>query len=356
MRVTNDKAGECYHAVAMSSCRSLVAFACAALAMAVANGAYAQPSPTSQGTASPTDPGTIARARAAYDRGKRAHASGDHAAAARAFAEADALVPEAASLEAAIESSMRADDAVLAAELLDRGAARTVDASLEKTMSNARARFAGRTGIVKAECASQTPCLVSIDGVASDGMKPVHVKIGPHSVVVQRGSERIERLVDVGAGATVIVPPPPPGATPTPVPPPRTPAPAPPPPPPPETNAPSTGLSPTWFVIGVGATAVAGGFALINGLDALSKHDRFEQGGCLTSSTGPRASDCNAIANEGTAAQTRANLGIVLGAAFAVATTALGIWAIQWRDGTTARVGAIAGPGGGGATFQLTTP
>lgn len=352
--MTNDKAGECYHAVAMSSCRSLVAFACAALVMAVADEAHAQAQP-SKDSSTWGDAGTIARARAAYDRGKRAHAAGDHVAAARAFAEADALVPEAASLEAAIESSMRADDAVLGAELLDRGASRTVDASLEKTMSNARARFAGRTGIVKAECASQTPCLVSIDGVASDGMRPVHVKIGPHSVVVQRGSERIERLVDVGAGATVIVPPPPPGTTPTPpAPPPRTPAPAP--PPPPETNAPSTGLSPTWFVIGVGATAVAGGFALINGLDALSKHDRFEQGGCLTTSTGPRASDCNAIASEGTAAQTRTNLGIVLGSVFAVATTALGIWAIQWRDGTTARVGAIARPGGGGATFQLTTP
>lgn len=352
--MTSLKAPRCYHAAAMLSCRSLVALASLALATLASNEAYAQSTP---GKDTPTwgDAGAMTRARAAYDRGKRAHAAGDHAAAARAFAEADALVPEAASLEAALESAMRADDAVLGAELLDRGESRSVDEGLRKTMSTAKARFAGRTGIVKAECAGQTPCLVSIDGVASDGARPVHVKIGPHSVVVQRGAERIERLVDVGAGATVIVPPPAAGETPKPpvvAPPPRT---APTPNPPPETPS-SGGLSPMWFVVGVGATAVAGGFALINGLDTLSKHDRFAEGNCLTSSTGRRAGDCDSIASDGTAAQTRTNIGIVLGAAFAVATTALGIWAIQWRDGTTARVGALAGPGGGGATFQLTTP
>ncbi|MBS2016381.1 MAG: hypothetical protein JST00_26085 [Deltaproteobacteria bacterium] len=334
----------------MSSCRSIAASFAAVLALLDVTSAHAQ----GRDTTTWGDAGTVTRARAAYDRGKRAHAAGDHAAAARAFAEADALVPEPASLEAALESAMRADDAALGAELLERGENRTVDEGLRKTMATAKVRFAGRTGVVKADCASQSPCLVSVDGVASDGTRPVHVKVGPHAVVVQRGGERVERLVEVAAGATVVVPPQAQGAAP-----PTSQAPsqvAAPPAAPPAIEISPPGLSPVWFVVAVGATSVAGGFALINGLDALSKHDRFEQGNCGPGSIGRRATDCDAIADDGKAAQVRTNVGIALGAALAVATTALGIWAIRWRDGSSARVGAALGPGRAGATFELTTP
>src|SRR5687767_8433845 len=89
-----------------------------------------------------------ARAKEAYDRGVRAHAAGDHGGAARAFAEADSLVPAAASLEAAIEAAMRADDAVFGADLLDRLAGRPPEPSLDKTVAAAKKKFANRTGKV----------------------------------------------------------------------------------------------------------------------------------------------------------------------------------------------------------------
>lgn len=332
----------------MSSCRSLAASALAAFAILVTAGAHAQSKDSPTWGAS----GTVTRARAAYERGTRAHAAGDHATAARAFAEADALLPEPASLEAALESAMRADDAVLGAELLERAELRNPDEGLKKTMGTAKLRFAGRTGAVKIDCGTHTTCLASVDGVAADATRLVHVKVGPHAVVVQRGSERIERierLVDIAAGAVVVVPAPdgsPRGPIPS----------APHDVPTPSKEVQGGGLSPVWFVVAVGATAVIGGFTLISGLEALSKHDRFEKGNCAPGSTGRRATDCDAIAEEGKDAQLRTNVGIGLGAAFALATTALGIWGIQWRDGSTARVGAVATPTFAGAAIELRTP
>jgi len=175
-----------------------------AVAWCVALVAGGAPASAGETGAPGTEP-NVDRARAAYDRGVRAHALGDHGAAARAFAEADALAPKAASLEAALESAMKADDAVLGAELVERADGRAPDAGLRTTLEAARKRFAGRTGKIRIECAGEARCLVAVDGTAGDARKPIFVGAGPHAVVVQRGADRIERLVDVKAEQIVVV-------------------------------------------------------------------------------------------------------------------------------------------------------
>jgi len=329
--------------------RAVCAIAAGAVIIAAPAGAHAGDKDATWGGT-----GTVSRARAAYERGVRAHSAGDHAAAARAFAEADALVPEAASLEAALEAAMRADDAVLGAELLERGASRPADEGLRRTMGAARARFAGRTGSIRVDCGEATSCLVAVDGIASDASRLVHVKVGPHAVVVQRGGERIEELVEIAADRITLVPArrdravagrldldnvriegdlvkPPPAE-------PR-----------------RGGLSPAWFVVAVGATAVAGGFTLFSGLDAVGEHDRFVDAGCAKGAVGPRGPDCDARASAGEDAQLRTNVALGVTAALAVATTAIGVFAVRWHGGTArATVGATGSAAAVG--LELHTP
>jgi hypothetical protein len=343
MRATGSKSVRCYHAPAMMMPRRrALARRLRALALACAWAAIvAAPRDASAGDKDATwGSDATARARAAYDRGVRAHAAGDHAGAARAFAEADALVPDNASLEAALESALAADDPVLGAELLDRGAGRTADAGLARTMESARRRFAGRSGKLHVDCDGAPSCLVSVDGVAGDATRPLYVKPGPRAIVVQRGRERIERIVDVLPDRVTVVPPKlsPIGA---PVEGPRggplDPSPLPPVHP---ADRSSGGLSPTWFWVGLGATAVAGTFTALSGAFTLNAHDRFEQGGCAIGATGPRAADCDARGSDGKSDQLRTNVLLTTTAVLAVATAVIGVFAVKWRDGTTARVTA----------------
>jgi hypothetical protein len=292
----------------------------------------------------------VGRARDAYDRGVRAHRAGDHAAAARAFAEADALAPTEASLEAALEAVMRADDAALGAELLERAEVRSSrDRSLAKSIDAAKKRFAGRTGTIRVDCKGAARCLIAVDGRAADGSRAVFATVGPHSVVVERGSERFERLVEVGPGATTLVtseshsapssssavpPASPSSGSPSSSPPSAT------------AHSPPTspGISPLWFFVSAGATAIAGTAATISGLDAIGVHDDFVGAGCAPGGTGPKASDCNARADDGASTTLRTNLLVGLTALLAINTTVLGTLFVSWSPasrggGGTATIG-----------------
>jgi hypothetical protein len=331
----------------------------------VAGGAYGAPAFAGEPAPSGTEL-NVDRARAAYDRGVRAHDLGDHGAAARAFAEADALAPKAASLEAALESAMKADDAVLGEELVERADGRAPDAGLRTTLEAARKRFAGRTGKIKIECAGEARCLVAVDGTAGDARKPIFVGAGPHAVVVQRGADRIERLVDVKADTIVVV----------------------------AMNGETTsagagasaggsagasagagagasaggsagagagtgeahGISSAWFYLGIGLTAVVGGTTLFSGLDAVSKHNHFASDGCAGGSSGPLPADCSDRSAEGSRAQTRTNVLLAVTAGLAVTTVAVGIFAVRWKNGAEARLTftpSVAGASGG---LQIATP
>jgi hypothetical protein len=239
---------------------------------------------------------------------------------------------------------MKADDAPLGAELVDRADGRAPDAGLRKTLEAARKRFAGRTGKLRVECRTEARCLASVDGSAADARRPIYVAAGPHAVVVQRGDERIERLVEVKAdgivvvdaggvapaGAVTAV-----GAGPS--------------------DAPS-GISRGYFYGGLGVTAVFGAITIISALDAVAKHDRFESDGCGSSGMGAVPVDCSARSSEGSSAQTRTNIFLGATAVFAVATAAVGIFAVRWHDGTQARLKLGTTWAGATAGFELVTP
>jgi len=327
---------------------------CAALVapLAVPGRALAQ----ANGSGGPSGAAGVDRARAAYDRGVRANAAGDHANAARAFAEADALAPQPASLEAALESAMKADDAPLGADLVERADGRAPDAGLRKTLEAARKRFAGRTGKIRVECRAAPArgadgrCLAAVDGAAADARRPIYVAVGPHAVVVQRGDERIERLVDVKAEAVVVVEAGPAlavvggaggGAGPA-----TGAAPA----------EPSSGLSRGWFYGGLSVTAVFGAITIVSGLDAVAQHDRFVSDGCGSGGAGAVPADCAARGAEGARAETRTNIFLGATAVFAVTTAALGIFAVRWRDGTQARLTFGTTRATATAGFEIVTP
>ena len=335
---------------------AVAVLACVACVAAGAPAAAGEPGPNG------AEPG-VDRARAAYDRGVRAHALGDHRAAALAFAEADALAPKAASLEAALESAMKADDAVLGAELVERADGRAPDAGLRTTLEAARKRFLGRTGKIRVECGAETRCLAAVDGTAADARRPIFVGAGPHAVVVQRGGERIERLVDVKADQIVVVTASGESAG---------------------ANANANagananananadegragageglGISRGWFYVGLGLTAVLGGVTVISGLDAVAKHDRFKTAGCASGGTGPVPVDCGERGADGTRAQTRTNVLLGATAVLAVTTAAIGIFAVRWKNGVEARLTftpSLVGRNGGAgsmAGLQLVTP
>ncbi len=272
----------------------------------------------------------LARARDAYDRGVRAHAAADYGAAARAFAEADALAPTPASLEAALEAAMRADDAVLGVEVLDRAEGRgDVDASLLRTIDAARRRFGGRTGKIRVQCTGSERCLFAVDGRASDGSRPFVAIVGTHSIVIQQGEGRVERLVEVRADAVTVV-----GMSSGAAPPPETPRSAP---------ISRSGLSPTWFFVALGATALVGGATVFSGIDAADQHDAFVTAGCAPGATGPKAATCAARSEDGSSATLRTNLLLGATAVLAVGTAALGVVFVRWSPAPTGGVASIGG-------------
>ncbi|MDB4939191.1 MAG: hypothetical protein JWP87_6163 [Labilithrix sp.] len=333
--------------------------ACIAVVAAVAAPATAHAG--ENGTTTVNGLPDVDRARAAYDRGVRANAAGDYANAARAFAEADALAPQPASLEAALESAMKADDALLGAELVDRADGRAPDAGLRLTLEAARKRFAKRTGKIKIDCHGEARCLAAVDGAAADARKPIYVAAGPHAVVVQRGEERIERLVEVKADVIVVVSTvtiaragtalPPPSSGPSSGPQPAT-SPTPPTPP----NEEAHGIPRGWFFVGLGLTAVVGGVTVVSGLDAVSKHDRFKTGNCASGGTGELPVDCGEMSDAGKRAQTRTNVLVGATAVLAVTTAAIGIFAVRWRNGTQARLTFGTSHASATAGLEVVTP
>jgi hypothetical protein len=283
----------------------------------------------------PADP------HAAYDRALRAHKAGDYATAAREFMRADILAPSDAALEAALEDAMRADDAVLGAELVDRADRRTdADARLQKSLEAAHRRFDGRTGKIVVECMS---CLVAVDGVGVEMLRPIFVAPGSHAVRLQQDGEQHEEIVDVGAGRIVTVRMPSTGAAA-----PRDVAPKPLPPAPSE----KSGVAPMWFYMGLAGTTLAGTFTTLSIIDTLKKHDRFVSDGCLAGTTGPHPTDCGPRSTEGENAQTRTNILLGATAILAVSTAVLGIFVANG----SARVGFGATSTGAQASVAVSTP
>jgi hypothetical protein len=258
------------------------------------------------------------RAREAYERGTAAYLRGDFSSAAREYSAADALVPNSTALQAALDAAIRADDAVLAADLLERTNRAPIGGELAQFAQKARVRFAGRTGRVRLSCGAPV-CLATIDGVAVRASAPMYANVGPHTIAFQASGKVEQRIVDVKADEVVeiavnapTVGPAPPAALAS-APPPRAEA-------PPKREG-RSGLSPGWILAGTGVTALLGGITIASGVDTQNRHTDFQRTGCPST----YSPDCAHIASDGSSAQSRTNVLLGVTAAFAVATIALAI-------------------------------
>ncbi|HEX8790828.1 MAG TPA: hypothetical protein VF765_07735 [Polyangiaceae bacterium] len=280
-------------------------------------------------------------AHEAYDRGTRAYRKGDYATAAREYAAADALSPSPVALQAALDAAVLADDPVIGVELIDRAKGSPRTNALALSILTAQRKFARRTGRIHVACGGAGSCIASVDGAAVDPAKPVVVRVGAHTVIVESGGAATTKDVTVGPDEVIEVAPAP-GAgagTATATAPATAAAPA---------SAPATetaaapaaaagrgegarGISPIWFWVGLGATGIAGTATIVSGIDTANQHSSFAS----HCTGGNHAGDCDTRASNGSSAQTRTNVLLGVTAGLAVLTTAT-VFFVHWHD---ARVG-----------------
>lgn len=293
-----------------------------------------------------------ARARAAYDRGVAAQARGELSVAARAFAEADAIVPSSAALSAGLEAAESAGDAVIGAELCARAAARVSDQKAPPERAAFCEAARKKTATVVIACTARAPgvCEVTIDEAAATAGKPVFVLPGTHTARARRGAyvwstsftviagqarsvEAPEEPAASGAGGGS-------GAAQG----------------PPETPSKRL-ISPAWAIAAGVLAGASLGAAIGSGADTKSKHDAFVGAGC----PGEIHGDCSAIAKAGASAQDRTNalVGVTVGLGVAAATLgAITIFATRseprgGRAGLVRGAAIVARPGGVGVSVAL---
>lgn len=262
----------------------------------------------------------VTAARHAYERGAEAYDAGQYEQAARAFAKADELSPHPVALEYALRAAMRAQDAVLVMQLVQRVEARAHGESLARLAAQARRAFERKVGRIFVHCRPDERCQsFRVGGVSAEPGTPRWVEPGEHVVTIILGDTTETRRVVVEGGRDVLIEPnrvapaPPPSPSPT-----RTSSPAPALPPTTEADQ-SRGWSPAWFWLGVGTTAALGVATTISGLDTLSKHDAFEK------------NQTDATEEAGRSAQTRTNLLLGGTAVAALATASVGAFATGWN-------------------------
>ncbi len=280
---------------------------------------------------------TATEAHEAYDRGTRAYRRGDYATAAREYAAADALSANPVALQAALDSAVLADDPVLGVELIDRakGAPRTN--ALALTILTAQRKFARRTGRIHVACGGASTCIASVDGAAVDPARPIVVRVGAHTVIVDSGGMATTRDVTVGPDETIEVAPAaataPAAASAPATAPAAAPATATAPAsvttaPPPTSVESGRGISPVWFYLGLGATGIAGVATIVSGVDTANQHSAFTS---KCGSANPPVACPVGLASSGQSAQTRTNvlLGVTAGLA---AVTVVTVFFVRWHD------------------------
>jgi len=273
----------------------------------------------------------VKAAEESYRQGQQAAQRGEYLVAARAFARADQLVPNPLALQAALEVSLMADDAVLGMELVDRAArlegSPDWQPGIAQAVDGARARFAGRVGKLKIVCDG---CNAVVDGIAFEVGREGWVGIGLHRVDLAHKGRSARKEVDVVAGGVAVVemPPPPRDA-------PRSEAPARASEPPP---AETSGVSPVFFFVGLGLTLASGAGLTASAIDTKNKHEAFE--------LDPTSVD---LKEEGERAEVRTNVMIGVTGALGLATGILAIvtdWESMSPDDTEVSLSFAPGPTG----------
>lgn len=259
-----------------------------------------------------------ARAGAAYEAALVAIRAHDYARAASLFDEADTLVPNVVALRSAIDAAVLAQDAVLAVRLSERAAKRPANRALEASARKALDKFEQRVGRVRVECAGH-PCTAMMDGSPAPVGESLVVAVGSHSVVIDDGVKVTRRQVEVAAGTVTVAAPSAPEALAEP----SSPA---------ADDEEQGGWSPAVFWVGLGTTAVLGGFTIWSAVDTRDRYAAYLE-------TGEGADD-------GRGAQLRTNIMLVTTLSLGLATAAVGVFAVGWSDGDGSAVTATVGPGG----------
>ncbi|MEJ7732456.1 MAG: hypothetical protein WKG00_25030 [Polyangiaceae bacterium] len=270
-----------------------------------------------------------------YDRGVQAQSKGDYARAASLFARADDLVPDPIALEAAIGAAALADDAPLAMSLVQRAGRASMPPRLASAVRAARKKHGARAGALHVRC---DVCTVRIDGRPVKANLDNWVAVGPHRVEVTVGDALDTREVEVPGGGRVEiagasgkvavepadtgdVEPPALGATDR-----R------------RRTVPHSGVAPTWFWVGVGATALFTGITVASGVDTLDRHAEF---------VADKTED-KAAAGQSAETRTYVLLGVTCG--LGIGTAALGAFVVQWDAGAAT---VALQPAAGGAALSL---
>lgn len=275
---------------------------------------------------------SLQRASEAYERGRRAAGEHDYLVAARSFAEADTLVPDATALESALQAVVLADDPVLGMNLVER-AQRSPATAAMSVVSEARDAFRSRAGKVTAECGA-TPCTLEVDGVSVATLS-TWLSLGEHAATLRGGDRVLEQRLAIIAGASFVLRLPEPSVVPL--------APAAPLRAEPETApqaAPDAGphgssVLPIAFWTGVGVTAALGIGAVASNAVVAASHDEFVSK-CQSGS--PASLDgCLELQNDGEAATTRTQILYGATATLAAATTVIGfVWLSSSHEPSTA--------------------
>lgn len=267
------------------------------------------------------DQATLDAARQAYDRGAASYDAKDFPRAAVELARADELMANDVALELAIKAAVKADDPRLAMTLAARGARRS-NAGVAAAAEQARQKMASRTGTVIVMCPLRPACNPTVDGEPVHAGAPHIVLIGDHSVVIEGGGGPRDVLtakvapdgvVEMRASAPSSASPSPPISPVAILPPPRARDEQ-----PRSEQASASGISPVWFWVGVGATAVLGAVTIGSAVDTQSKHESF------------RVTPTGDLQNAGLDAQLRTNLLAGGTGLVGLATIVVGAFFVRW--------------------------
>lgn len=283
-----------------------------------------------------------ARARSAYEQGLKAHASGDHKAASRAFATADAAVPSDEALEAALDEAALDGDAAFAMNLTLRAQDRKVDERTAAAVQRVRTAFRERVGTLSVDCAGASICRVSIDAAAEDdASKARFLTTGTHTARVRRDDREQTATFEVAPGETRWLRPEAPKAAANIVP------------------GDASGRRSTFralVFVGAGVTVASLAATIVSGIDVVAKRSSFRDGGCAADvpSTAPVSPDCQGVADRGSAAQTRTNVLVAVTAGLGLATLAVELFLVPSLP--KARVAVGAGLGRADLSLKLDLP
>lgn len=287
---------------------------------------------TEPGAASAAELSAAEKKRAAdlFRDGERAFKRHEYPAAAARFEEANAIAPHPAALFNAARAHQKAGDLVRAANLCARYLRDAPANDSRRTSANALlAELRPKVGRISIETSADS---ASIDGVAVE-LDETFVDPGDHVVTARFGEQEVRRNVTVVAGSLERIVLEPPAAPP---PSPEDPGDEPPAEDAPEQPAAGKPLPPTWFWVGVGATALLGGATVWSGLDTNSAREQYDK------NPTPGGLD------DGRSKQSRTNLLLGSTAVVAALTATTGLWLTEFgkKKQSDEAFGLSIGPGG----------